>query len=66
MSSPRRLSIFFLLALFAMAAVCGAQTFRGGISGRIADPSGAMLPGSAPGIGSGEPRNVQLAAKILF
>ena len=34
-----------LLAMFGMALVCDAQTFRGAISGRIADPSGALLPG---------------------
>jgi Carboxypeptidase regulatory-like domain len=47
MSSSRRLAVplLCLVALFGMAAVCDAQTFRGGISGRIADPSGAVLPG---------------------
>src|SRR5438128_6958940 len=34
---------FFLV--IAITAVCSAQTFRGGISGRIADATGAVLPG---------------------
>jgi len=34
---------FFLI--IGVAAVCDAQTFRGGISGRIADATGAVLPG---------------------
>src|SRR5437762_3532283 len=34
---------FFLVV--AVAAVCSAQTFRGGISGRVADATGAVLPG---------------------
>ena len=33
------------LRSFGFAAVCGAQTFRGGISGRVADQTGAVLPG---------------------
>ncbi len=46
MSSSGRLApIFCLLALFATAVVCDAQTFRGGISGRILDQSGAVIPG---------------------
>jgi hypothetical protein len=31
--------------VFLVAAVCGAQTFRGAISGRIVDATGAVLPG---------------------
>ena len=47
MSSPRRLTVACFVCFFALgiAGVCDAQTFRGGISGRIADPSGAVLPG---------------------
>ena len=46
MSLSRRLVVPSLcLALCGLALVCDAQTFRGGISGRIADPSGGMLPG---------------------
>ncbi len=33
------------LALIGVAAICGAQTFRGAIAGRVADQSGGMLPG---------------------
>jgi len=42
-SSPFRIVLIALILGFATAA--GAQTFRGAISGRIADQSGAMLPG---------------------
>lgn len=46
MSSIGRLApVFCFLALFATAVVCDAQTFRGGISGRVADSTGAVLPG---------------------
>jgi outer membrane receptor protein involved in Fe transport len=31
--------------LFGMATVCEAQTFRGGINGRVTDSTGAVLPG---------------------
>jgi outer membrane receptor protein involved in Fe transport len=34
-----------LLFVLAIGGVAQAQTFRGGISGRITDPSGAVLPG---------------------
>src|SRR6266705_6095971 len=34
-----------LVILLAITGVSHAQTFRGGISGRITDPSGAVLPG---------------------
>lgn len=44
-SRGRLAPIFCLLAVFTTAVVCDAQTFRGGISGRIVDPSGAVLPG---------------------
>ena len=45
MSSLKRLPIFSLFLLLGMAGVCGAQTFRGGIAGRVADSTGAVLPG---------------------
>ncbi|OLC49022.1 MAG: hypothetical protein AUH43_08415 [Acidobacteria bacterium 13_1_40CM_65_14] len=46
MSFSKRLAPgFCLFLMFAIAAVCDAQTFRGGISGRIADSSGGVLPG---------------------
>lgn len=46
MSSPKHLVTgCCALTVFLVASVCGAQTFRGGISGRIVDPSGAVLPG---------------------
>src|SRR3954447_9960488 len=44
MLSSKRLSMFFVL-LLASAGICQAQTFRGGISGRVADSTGAVLPG---------------------
>jgi hypothetical protein len=31
--------------LLGTSGICGAQTFRGGISGRVADSTGAVLPG---------------------
>src|SRR5881628_3500620 len=34
-----------LMLMFMTAAAAHAQTFRGGISGRVTDPSGAVLPG---------------------
>src|SRR3954470_884171 len=45
MSSSKRLSMFFVLSLLVSAGICQAQTFRGGISGRVADSTGAVLPG---------------------
>ncbi|MBI3492288.1 MAG: TonB-dependent receptor [Acidobacteria bacterium] len=48
MSGPKRLaSVLSVIALLVTAAVCEAQTFRGGISGRIVDSTGAVLPGVA-------------------
>ena len=41
METPCRV---FLL-LFGIVTVCHAQTFRGGISGRVVDSTGAVLPG---------------------
>src|ERR1051326_311923 len=34
-----------LLMLLATVSIAQAQTFRGGISGRVTDPTGAVLPG---------------------
>jgi len=46
MSSTRSVATgWCVLALFLVADVCRAQTFRGTISGRIADSSGGVLPG---------------------
>ncbi|HYM24486.1 MAG TPA: carboxypeptidase regulatory-like domain-containing protein [Vicinamibacterales bacterium] len=38
-------TLFALIIFIAAAAGAGAQTFRGGISGRVIDPSDAVLPG---------------------
>jgi hypothetical protein len=45
--SPRQglLSVITAAALILVATVSSAQTFRGSISGRIADATGAVLPG---------------------
>jgi hypothetical protein len=44
--TAQRLGIILSLVLFlAAAAPAGAQTFRGGISGRVVDATGAVLPG---------------------
>ena len=45
MSPTRRITVLFVTILLGFAAVGAAQTFRGGISGRIADATGAVLPG---------------------
>ena len=45
MPSLKRFSVLVFLLLFGSSGVCDAQTFRGGISGRVADASGAVLPG---------------------
>jgi len=45
MSAPRFIFAVFFAALVAAPAAGGAQTFRGGISGRIVDTTGAVLPG---------------------
>ena len=44
MSATRRLAAV-LIMIFGLGAAAGAQTFRGGISGRITDATGAVLPG---------------------
>jgi outer membrane receptor protein involved in Fe transport len=44
---PRRLVSSLLIPVFvAFVSIAEAQTFRGGISGRIVDTSGAVLPGA--------------------
>ena len=45
MPSVKRLPAFVLFLLLGSAGISDAQTFRGGISGRVADSSGAVLPG---------------------
>jgi outer membrane receptor protein involved in Fe transport len=47
MAGWRRLVSLGLFLTFGLATVSHAQTFRGGISGRISDTSGAVLPGVA-------------------
>ncbi len=42
-STPRTVLALFLFLTFPL--VCGAQTFRGSIAGRISDQTGAVLPG---------------------
>jgi hypothetical protein len=45
MPSPSRLAALTFMLIIGLAAVCGAQTFRGGISGRVTDSTGGVLPG---------------------
>ena len=45
MSPTRRLAAVLIVILGLAVATASAQTFRGGISGRIADATGAVLPG---------------------
>src|SRR3954454_7321782 len=45
MPSFMRRPVTVLILMLGIAATCDAQTFRGAVSGRIADQSGAMLPG---------------------
>src|SRR3954470_22615977 len=45
MSATRPVTALLLAIFVGTAAAAGAQTFRGGISGRIADATGAVLPG---------------------
>src|SRR5690349_23455662 len=45
MSATRVISVFVLIIFAGVATPAGAQTFRGGISGRITDATGAVLPG---------------------
>src|SRR5262245_46979924 len=47
MAGLRRLVSLGLFLIFGLATVSSAQTFRGGISGRISDTSGGVLPGVA-------------------
>ena len=41
----RLLSLLAPVFILCLAAASNAQTFRGGISGRVADSTGAVLPG---------------------
>jgi hypothetical protein len=42
----RKLFSTLLAVLLALPAASSGQTFRGGISGTVTDPSGAALPGA--------------------
>jgi hypothetical protein len=44
-SLKRFVSAFTVFSLLTTASIAGAQTFRGGISGRVVDSTGAVLPG---------------------
>jgi hypothetical protein len=41
----RFVSMLSMFSLLTTASIAGAQTFRGGISGRVVDSTGAVLPG---------------------
>lgn len=43
--SQRLIPVFTFLAFFIATAISSAQTFRGGIAGRVVDASGGVLPG---------------------
>src|SRR5260221_2949564 len=43
--SSRRLFAFLFFLIVGIAGVGNAQTFRGGISGRVSDSTGGVLPG---------------------
>jgi hypothetical protein len=45
MPSSLRFSLLLSILIIGRAGICDAQTFRGGISGRVADSTGAVLPG---------------------
>ena len=45
MSPTRRIAAVLIMIFAGVAAAANAQTFRGGISGRITDATGAVLPG---------------------
>ncbi|HXI29008.1 MAG TPA: DUF2012 domain-containing protein, partial [Vicinamibacterales bacterium] len=45
MSATRPVTALLLAIFLGAAATSSAQTFRGGISGRVADATGAVLPG---------------------
>jgi hypothetical protein len=45
MPSSTRLPVSLVVLLLGCAAISEAQTFRGGIAGRVADSTGAVLPG---------------------
>jgi carboxypeptidase family protein len=46
-SRVRLVSAFIILSALGLAGISEAQTFRGSISGRVTDQSGAVLPGVA-------------------
>ena len=43
--SKRPVPVLYLLAFLLLPIVSHAQTFRGSITGRVADQTGAVLPG---------------------
>jgi len=45
MVSSRFVGVVSFVLAVAIAALCDAQTFRGSISGRVTDATGAVLPG---------------------
>jgi hypothetical protein len=45
MTFSKRLTSSFCFCFVGIAVIASAQTFRGGISGRIADSSGVVLSG---------------------
>jgi len=45
MASYKRLHVAMWLVLLGISGAAHAQTFRGGIAGRVADSTGAVLPG---------------------
>jgi outer membrane receptor protein involved in Fe transport len=64
MTRVGRLSLVLAIAL-ACASVVSAQTFRGGISGRVVDSTGAVLPGvslTATNTGTGASRTTTSSA----
>lgn len=55
--------------MFVVAARADAQTFRGGISGRVADDSGGVLPGvtiTATNVGTGLVRTTVSSSTGVF
>ncbi len=67
--STRMVRGFVALGLLVLAAASGAQTFRGGISGRVVDESGAVLPGvtvTAVHTGTGATRTTTTSSTGAF
>ena len=58
MSSSTRLAALVLLLVLGTAAICDSTSFGVITNTRTAN--------NVPGIGAGEPRNVQLAMKVIF